>query len=97
MVYPITIIRARYAGTYEGNPWLAFHAYVVPIGATDSDIECMEWWDKHRDDPDVAGGITPCAALAELERRHMFFRPASEQCPFDQGTTDKVNEIREGT
>src|SRR5690348_11394776 len=51
-VYPVTIVMARYKGTYEGGRWLAFpiHPYELeePFWSSwnTSDPECMAWWDN---------------------------------------------------
>lgn len=47
--YPVTICKARYNGTYEGAPWLAFPVAPHILSRDEwqdwngSDIECTEW------------------------------------------------------
>jgi len=49
--YPVTIVQARYGGSYEGGSWLCFHAYPEQLRNKDyegwdgSDVECCDWWD----------------------------------------------------
>jgi len=47
-VYPVTIIKSRYGGTYSGAKWLAFNLYhsEIPDAATGSDTECITFWEK---------------------------------------------------
>lgn len=70
-LYPVTIIAARYSGSYEGGTWCAFHCYPhqVPPDATGSDIECMEYW--HGDaSAGIGRGQSPDDALADLVIRN---------------------------
>ena len=45
-IYPVTIIRSRYGGVYEGGRWVAFLCSheEVPEGAIGDDVECAEFW-----------------------------------------------------
>lgn len=50
-MYPVTIVQARYSGSYEGGAWLAFPAAPGELGREGAwrgwdggDIPCMEWW-----------------------------------------------------
>lgn len=65
-LYPVTIIRTRYGGCYEGGEWAAFlcDSDCIPDDATGDDISCGEWWVA----PDrvVATGSTPDEALRKL-------------------------------
>ena len=66
-LYPVTIIRTRYGGAYEGNDWAAFNCDEdqVPLDATGCDSECEAFW---RDPKGVRVGVgeTPDQALAAL-------------------------------
>ena len=44
--YPITIIRTRYGGVYEGGRWAALDCSFddVPPAADGSEIACAEFW-----------------------------------------------------
>lgn len=52
-LYPVTIVQARYNGSYEGRSWLAFPVRPHELNHGSSpwnewngdDIECMQWWD----------------------------------------------------
>lgn len=43
-LYPVTIVKTRYGGLYEGGAWGAFYCdpETVPEDAFGSDIECAE-------------------------------------------------------
>ena len=45
-IYPVTIIRSRYGGVYEGGRWAASDCSheEVPEGASGDDVECAEFW-----------------------------------------------------
>jgi len=65
--WPITVISARYGGSYEGGRWaeLPLGPEEVAPEATGDDTECQEWWGH----PPVAVGLgaTPDAAVAALD------------------------------
>lgn len=49
VIYPITIVQARYGGTYEGTAWLAFPCHPEELkGLCPSwdgdDTDCYEFW-----------------------------------------------------
>jgi hypothetical protein len=72
-LFPVTIVMARYGGTYERARWLAF-----PIGSDDladsgyaaEDIECMLFFEAcvERKLP-IGRGETPDKAMADLRAR----------------------------
>lgn len=79
-IYPVTVVQARYNGSYEGglraSSWLAFP--VAPHALSDeawrdwdgSDVECMIWWDRVRSEGwPVGRGADPSAAHGDLIRR----------------------------
>jgi len=45
-IYPVTIIRSRYGGVYEGGRWAALDCSheEVPDAAIGDDVECAEFW-----------------------------------------------------
>ena len=45
-IYPVTIIRSRYGGVYEGGQWAALDCShgEVPDAAIGDDVECAEFW-----------------------------------------------------
>ncbi len=65
-IWPVTIVRARYGGSYEPGPWLAFplQPYELPGDWDASDVPCAEFWGSH-DEP-VGAGESPDGALANL-------------------------------
>lgn len=69
-LYPVTIITARYQGSYEGGLWCAFNLYEleVPPEATGNDIACYEFWHSPNA-AKVGRGATPDEALADLTKR----------------------------
>lgn len=68
-IYPVTIIKDRYSGTYSNAQWLALQAdsSQVPdeIGSDDGDE--MNFWRAHKDSElPIGKGKTPDEALADL-------------------------------
>lgn len=63
--YPVTIIAARYSGTYEGAAWVAFNEYHVPDDAQADDVTCAVFFGSY--DKPLGRGRTPDAALRDLE------------------------------
>ena len=67
-LYPVTIVRARYGGVYEGGSWLAF-----PVGPDilnkepwdGGDIQCGQFFESIKDFP-VGKGLNPSLALEAL-------------------------------
>lgn len=75
-IYPVTIVQARYQGTYEGAPWLCMPTSADHLrgefwdGWNDSDIECMQFWNTaSRLDYVIGYGRTPDGAYDDLIRR----------------------------
>ena len=68
-LYPVTIIRTRYGGVYEGGDWAAFNCdeWDVPGDATAGDPECEAFWREPKAVRVGVGG-TPDQALAALLR-----------------------------
>jgi hypothetical protein len=69
-LYPVTIVRARYGGTYEPGKWIAFPLYAdnLPDGYADDDVTCATFWSEYQHRP-AGGGDTPDAAYADLLRQ----------------------------
>lgn len=68
-LYPVTIIRTRYGGIYEGGAWAAFNCdeWDVPTAATGCDPEREAFW-RHPKMVRVGVGGTPNEALSALVR-----------------------------
>lgn len=70
-IYPLTIIKDRYSGTYSGGKFIAFNCYpeCVPEDATGDDISCAEFWQEGVEDLncDYAIGNTVEEAVANLK------------------------------
>lgn len=68
--YPCTIVPARYGGCYEGGTWLAFPGDpdAIPEGWDGGDLECAEFFARHREAP-IGRGNTPDAAHRDLVER----------------------------
>lgn len=69
-LYPVTIVRARYGGTYEGGAWLAFPCdpEKVPLEVSGSDTMCGQFFTTS-DAEFIGRGATADEALADLVRR----------------------------
>ena len=72
-LFPVTIVMARYRGTFEGGQWLAFP--IAPEDLADSDyaaddISCMIFFEScdERKLP-IGRGSTPDEAHADLRAR----------------------------
>ena len=50
-IYPLTIVRDRYDGTYSGGKYLAFNEYWmgIPDEIEESDDICAGFWAEHPD------------------------------------------------
>lgn len=78
-IYPLTLIKSRYGGVYEGGKFCAFNADLTDIiDSTGSDLECSEFFTnvnfgKLKDDLGeiiVCGkGATPEEAINSLENK----------------------------
>jgi len=68
-LYPVTIMRARYGGVYEGGAWVAFHCdpAEVPTEVWGDDIECSHWFSINADR--IGTGSNPSAAVLELQAK----------------------------
>ena len=68
-LYPVTLIRTRYGGIYEGGEWAAFpiHSDEIPVEVEGDDVTCATWWSEFGHA--VGVGASPDAALADLEEK----------------------------
>lgn len=71
--YPITIIKARYGGAYEGGQWIAFdkHPERVPRASYGSDNQCMDFF--HNNQEKVGVGSSPEEAVEDLMKKQKEF------------------------
>jgi hypothetical protein len=73
-VYPATVVQARYGGSYEGAPWLAFpcrpaRVHSLCAGWDGDDVTCSVFWHDVSDDParwPIGRGDTPTQAYESL-------------------------------
>lgn len=65
-MWPVTIVKTRYSGIYEGGQWAAFnqHTEDIPAAAMGSDMTCAAWWEYASQG--VGVGPDPNSALADL-------------------------------
>lgn len=68
-LYPVTVLRTRYGGTYEGGAWVALHAepWGIPEDVMGDDGGCMEFFASCP--YPIGRGADPGAAVADLERQ----------------------------
>lgn len=68
-LYPVTIVKARYGGCYEGGVWLAFlmHVEDIPGDASGDDTACSAFFAETT--LTIGRGSTPMEALYDLGRR----------------------------
>lgn len=68
-IYPLTIIKDRYMGSYSGGKYTAWnlHAEEVPIDINCDDVSCFSfWWTDEADKYIIGKGDTVSEALADL-------------------------------
>lgn len=76
-IYPLTIVKDRYMGTYSGGAYTAWNcdADMVPTEIFDGDSECLWFWWNIRDGdraswiPQFGIGGTIEDAISDLQRR----------------------------
>jgi hypothetical protein len=88
-IYPVTIVHARYGGTYEGGVWLAFPVDPDVLGTTNwngGDIECLEFFLDHTHIP-IGRGSNLNEALSDMTQRI---------CDPDDDFTKWVRQVRRG-
>lgn len=69
-IYPLTVIRDRYQGTYSDGMYLAFNLeyYNIPESIDSDDMNCgLYWYTEHSDvEIPVGKGDTPGKAIQNL-------------------------------
>lgn len=67
-IYPLTIIRDRYSGTYSGASWLAFNLDYneIPGAICGSDMDCFDFWQNEGKNMVVGKGAYLEEALDDL-------------------------------
>jgi len=73
-IYPLTIVRDRYSGTYSGGKYTAWNLDVedMPEDISDDDMTCMDFWAVNK--IPVGVGATPFEALEDLKKELMGLR-----------------------
>ena len=90
--WPLTIIRTRYGGIYEGGQWAAFNQLPgeIPYEAMGEDSACVCWWTS-ADAESVGRGNSPMTATADLMKRQAQPEPDAKN---ERVVTD--NDATEG-
>lgn len=66
--YPVTIIKSRYQGAYEGAQWVAFNANMDEVDdAEGSDITCSIFFERYQGP--IGRGESPKHAYDDLVRQ----------------------------
>lgn len=80
-IWPVTIIKSRYGGGYEGGPWLAFNCeyWQVPEAVYGDDISCSTFFTEYersnrkKNPLKIGRGDTPDEALKNLVAQYYDF------------------------
>ena len=66
-MYPITIVKDRYGGTYSGGAFLAFNlpCEEIPLEIDADDVTCYKFWKDTK--IEVGKGATPDEGLNNLD------------------------------
>jgi hypothetical protein len=73
LLYPVTIVSARYGGIYEGGAWVAFARFPdeLPIEWNAGDVFASRYYEEHS--AEIGVGTTPDEAhrnlLDNIERK----------------------------
>lgn len=72
--WPVTIIKTRYGGVYEGGQWAAFNLDTeqVPPAVTGDDITCAHWWGQFG--VGVGLGSTPSEAYEDFKEKRLVVK-----------------------
>lgn len=75
-IYPLTITKDRYVGTYSHGEYLAWKLDIweVPRDPFEDDVACMMFWEMNK--IPVGRGETPEAAVSDLKK--IFYKIAVE-------------------
>lgn len=69
-IYPLTVVRDRYSGTYSGGVYTAWNLdyYEIPMDVALSGVPCMEFWDNEniQNNYVIGKGGTVEEAIADL-------------------------------
>jgi hypothetical protein len=68
-IYPLTIVRDRYTGSYSGGKYTAWNldAEEIPTDINADDVSCFNfWWTDKADEYIIGKGNTVSEALADL-------------------------------
>lgn len=78
-IYPLTITRDRYRGTYSGGRFTAWNCHPddIPEEISLDDVSCQEWW-YSSDTRYVGRGNSPLEAVSDLYRRILHLGEKSE-------------------
>ncbi len=95
--YPLVILPARYAGTYEGGFWIGLHAHGIPPGCHGSDLTCVDWWATWGTHPAVVVGQSPDDVLARLIARNLTYADILPTEAFEDKTEELYEWIGERT
>jgi hypothetical protein len=69
-LYPLTVLRARYSGTYEGGKWVAFKDKPdIVADATGDDLTCASFFRLYGSLKPIGRGDSPEAAIRDLDRQ----------------------------
>lgn len=71
-IFPVTIVKDRYNGSYSGGMYIAFNLdhYRIPNEVDDGDIECMKYWVWVKNTYQKVGvGSTPNDAYNDLIKK----------------------------
>jgi hypothetical protein len=68
-IYPLTVTKDRYYGTYSGAYWTAWNCapYMIPEAPFSDDVSCYEFWSNTT--MTVGKGDTPEAAIRDLANK----------------------------
>jgi hypothetical protein len=94
--YPVTIVPARYQGTYEGGKWIAFPYDLQPDGDWEGDdVTTMEFWGQVRARRYPIGlGESPSEAYTSLISKVEIFL---DQDKWENTTTTLVKDFAQST
>jgi hypothetical protein len=70
--YPLTVFTARYGGTYEGGQCIAVNehpGHPVLSSASDSDIECANWYATYEQFKPIGRGRSHSEAIYDLAQK----------------------------
>lgn len=92
-VYPLTVVKTRYGGVYEGGPWAAFncHAHEIPEAAFGDDTTCMFWWENPQVTVATGESVEDAVSSLEWTLQREIEREAEKVCPVCWAGIDPLN------